>query len=193
MKKLNGKGITDLPLLRTLLAICQKSWEPSFWEGMDGLVLLAYTSLAVSSTFLQQLLACLSVTLDSTDSVGANEKSEFYELWQRKLKTMKMSEAWPDVRINSNLNLLTKYTCCRRSTEFKDIFPWNISQIIMKTVSISMRIAIIYMMKQGIPFWVWWKVNGNWNNNMIRISQTSKTMSHSHESKDCESDSQGSK
>ena len=23
----------------------------------------------------------------------------------------------------------------------------------------------------GISFWVWWKVNGNWDNNMIRISQ----------------------
>ena len=25
-------------------------------------------------------------------------------------------------------------------------------------------------MKQGIPFWVWWKVSGNWDSN-IRISQ----------------------
>ena len=29
---LNRGGITDLPLLRTLLAIRQKSREPSFWE-----------------------------------------------------------------------------------------------------------------------------------------------------------------
>ena len=29
---LNRGGIADLPLLRTLLAICQKSQEPSFWE-----------------------------------------------------------------------------------------------------------------------------------------------------------------
>ena len=28
---LNRRGIADLPLLRTLLAICQKSREPSFW------------------------------------------------------------------------------------------------------------------------------------------------------------------
>ena len=29
---LNRGGIADLPLLRTLLAICQKSREPSFWN-----------------------------------------------------------------------------------------------------------------------------------------------------------------
>ena len=29
-------GIVDLPLLRTLLAIHQKSWDSSFWEFMDS-------------------------------------------------------------------------------------------------------------------------------------------------------------
>ena len=43
---LNRGGIGDLPLLRTLLAIHQKSGEPSFWEVMDNFVLLAYASLA---------------------------------------------------------------------------------------------------------------------------------------------------
>ena len=33
---LNRGGIADLPLLRTLLAICQKSREPSFWKVMDS-------------------------------------------------------------------------------------------------------------------------------------------------------------
>ena len=51
---LNREGIADLPLLRTLLAICQKSREPSFWEVMDSFVLLAYASLAASRTLLQQ-------------------------------------------------------------------------------------------------------------------------------------------
>ena len=32
---LNSGGIADLPLLRRLLAICQKSREPSFWEVID--------------------------------------------------------------------------------------------------------------------------------------------------------------
>ena len=33
---LNKGGIADLPLLRTLLEIHQKSLEPSFWEMMDS-------------------------------------------------------------------------------------------------------------------------------------------------------------
>ena len=36
-----------------------ESREPSFWEVMDSLVLLAYASLAASRTLLQRLLACL--------------------------------------------------------------------------------------------------------------------------------------
>ena len=34
---LNRGGIANLPLLRTLLAICQKSQEPSFWKVMETL------------------------------------------------------------------------------------------------------------------------------------------------------------
>ena len=63
---LNRGGIADLPLLRTLLAIRQKSREPSFWEVMDS-VLVADASLAASRTLLQRLLACLNFTLDSED------------------------------------------------------------------------------------------------------------------------------
>ena len=92
---LNRGGIADLPLLRTLLAIRQKSREPSFWEVMDSFVLVAYASLAASRTILQRLLPCLNFTLDSEDSVGINKKIDLYELWQqhKQLKTMKMSEA----------------------------------------------------------------------------------------------------
>ena len=38
---LNREGIVDLPLLRTLSAICQKSQEPIFWEVIDSFVLYA--------------------------------------------------------------------------------------------------------------------------------------------------------
>ena len=64
---LNWGGIADLPLLRRLLAIRQKFREPSFWEVMDSIVLLAYASLPASRTLLQRLLACLNFTLDSKD------------------------------------------------------------------------------------------------------------------------------
>ena len=86
---LNRGGIADLPLLRTLLAIRQKSREPSFWEIMDSFVLLAYASLGASRTLLQRLLACLNFTLDSEDlsvwyyrkKVISVKKSD--ELWQQ--------------------------------------------------------------------------------------------------------------
>ena len=70
-----------------------------------------------------------------------------------------------DIYIISNLNPLTKFTSKihGKSIEFKDILPWNIS--------ISMRIVISYTMKWSILFLVYWKVNGNWDYNMIRISQ----------------------
>ena len=93
---LNRGGIPGLSLLRTLLAIRQKSREPSFWEVMDSFVLLAYASLAASGTLLQRLLACLNFTLESEDfSLWCNEKSDFYELWQqhKQLKTMEINEA----------------------------------------------------------------------------------------------------
>ena len=36
---------------------------------------------------------------------------------------------------------------------------WKISQMIRKTISISMGILISYAMKQGIFFWVYYKTN----------------------------------
>ena len=59
--------IADLPLMRTLLAIRQKSREPSFWKVIDSFVLSACASLAALRTYLQRLLACLNITLDSED------------------------------------------------------------------------------------------------------------------------------
>ena len=47
---LNGTGIADLPFLRTLSAIHQKSREPGFWEVMDSSVWLAYASSAATKT-----------------------------------------------------------------------------------------------------------------------------------------------
>ena len=50
------------------------------------------------------------------------------------------------------MNSLTKFTSSSRSTEFKDIFPWNISQMITKTFSIRTRKLISYAMKCSIEF-----------------------------------------
>ena len=80
--QLNRVSIVDLPLLRTLLAIHQKSWEPSFWKLMDPFVLLAYVSLAASRTLLQQLLACLKFTLDSEDLFCCHKRKKWF-LWTK--------------------------------------------------------------------------------------------------------------
>ena len=80
-----------------------------------------------------------------------------------------------DIYINSNLNPLTIFTSSR-STTFKDILPYNISQMIAKTILISTRIVISYVMKRDILLWVYSKVNGNWDNSMIRISQWRKAI-----------------
>ena len=48
--------------------------------------------------------------------------------------------------------------------------PMKHLSMITKTIPISTRIVISYVMKRDIPFWVWQKVNGNWDNNMISFS-----------------------
>ena len=59
-----------------------------------------------------------------------------------------------DMYVNSNLNPLTNFTNSRRSClkKFKDMFPWNTSPLITKTIPISTRIVISYATKCGIPF-----------------------------------------
>ena len=78
-----------------------------------------------------------------------------------------------DVCINSNLKLLTKFTSSSRSSVFKNIL--QITEIITNTILISTGIVISYTMKQGIPFWIYWKVSENWDSNMIIISQWSES------------------
>ena len=61
----NINGMADLLLLRIPLAICRNSETPCFFETIYSSVLLVYTTLAASRTFLQQLLTCLSLFLDT--------------------------------------------------------------------------------------------------------------------------------
>ena len=143
---------------------------------MGSFVLWGCTCLAASKTFLQGLLTCLNFTLDSKDlfcwykqKMNYGSSTSSWKPWRSVRLDLILSMR--DIYINSNLNPLTKFTSSSRSTKFKDILPWNISQMIMKTIPISTRIVISYAMKWGILLWISWKVNGNWDNNMIRISQ----------------------
>ena len=80
-----------------------------------------------------------------------------------------------NIYINSNLNPLTKFPSSR-STRFKDTLPWNISQMTMKTIPISMRRVISYAMKRSISLWIWWKVNGNWDKTWSEFSNGGKAI-----------------
>ena len=142
--------------------------------------------MAASRTLLQWLLACLKFTIDSEDLFCCYKQKKWFPWTKEAAQAAENWKPWRRVRFdlilmmrdiysNSKLNPLTKFKSSSRSTKLKVIFPWNISQMIMKTDPISARILVSYMMKWGIPFWVWWKVNGNWDNNMIRISQWSES------------------
>ena len=78
----NRGGIADLPLLRTLLAIRQKSRE---FLGSDGP--FCFSSICKFGRTLLYFRFRRFI-------VDTNEKSDFYELWQQQklLKTMEMSE-----------------------------------------------------------------------------------------------------
>ena len=49
-----------------------------------------------------------------------------------------------NIYINFNPNLLTKLTGNSKSTEYKDILPYSVSQMIKETVPIRIRIVISY-------------------------------------------------
>ena len=52
------------------------------------------------------------------------------------------------IYINPHLDPIIKFHNSSRSNKFKDILPWTISQMIIKTVPISTRIAIRHVMKK---------------------------------------------
>ena len=133
--------------------------------------------MVASRTLLQWLLACLNFILDSQDLfcwykkkvISLNYGNSRSNIKPWRWVRLDLLLTMRDIYINSNLNQLTKFTS--RGTEFKDVFSWNISQMIRKTIPISTRIILSYAMKWSILFWVWWKVNRNWKNNMVRTSQ----------------------
>ena len=122
---LNRWDIADLPLLRTLLAIHQKSWEPRFWEVMDS----CFSRICKFGSFKNPFATITSLSeLYFWFRRFILLVQTKYEVWQQHklLKTMKMRKfdlilMMRDIYINSNLNLLTKFTSSSRITNFKDI------------------------------------------------------------------------
>ena len=113
---LNRRDIADLTLLRTLLAIRQKSREPRFWEVIDSFVLLAHASLAASRNLLQLsfrirrfvlLVQTKKVISMNYDSITSSWKSW---RWVR----IDLIFSMRDIYINANLNPFTKFTSSSR-------------------------------------------------------------------------------
>ena len=157
---LNREGIADLPLLRTLLAIRQIPKEPSFWEtkGSCFINICKFDSFKnpfVKTTRLSELyfrFRIFILFIQMKEMVSMNYCSSTSSRKPGRWVRLGLILTTRDIYINSNLNPLAKFTSSSRSTEFKDILPWNISQMITKTVPISTRIFISYAMKRGIPF-----------------------------------------
>ena len=79
---LNRGHIADLPFLRTLLAICQKSREPSFWEVMDS----CFISICKFGSFKNPFATITSLSehyfrIRRFILLVKMKKSDFYELW----------------------------------------------------------------------------------------------------------------
>ena len=156
---LNRAGIVELPLLSTLLAIYQKSREPSLWEVMNSFLIsigkfgsfknpfAVITSL--SELYFRFRRFILLVQMKKLISINYGSSTSCWKPWRWVRLDLILSMR----DINSKLNSPTKFTSSSRSTEFKDILPCIISQIIKNTL------------------WIWWKVNKNWDSNMVRISQ----------------------
>ena len=137
----NRGGIADLHLLRTLLAIHQKSWEPIFSEVMDSFIVSMYKFHNFKNPFatitnLPELylrfrrFVLLVQTTTKKRFLSTVSSTSCWKPWRwvrfNLIPTMR------DLYINSNLKPLTKFICSSRSTEFKDMLAWNISQMIMK-------------------------------------------------------------
>ena len=119
---------------------------------MGSFLLSADACLVASRTLLQRLLVCLNFTFEWEDlflwykwktwflNYGSSTRSWKSWRWVR----LNLILSLRDIYVNSNLNPLIKFTSSNRSTKFKDILPWNISQMIMKNVPISTTIVISY-------------------------------------------------
>ena len=146
-----------------LLAIHHTSQEPSFCEVIDSCFnsickfgsfknpFGTITSLSELSFRFRRFILLVQTNKVIYMNYGSSKSS--WKPWR--WVTPDLILTMRDIYIDSTLKSITKFTRSSRSTEFKDILPWNISPMITKTIAISTRIFISSTMKWGIPFWVW--------------------------------------
>ena len=112
---LTREGLADLPLFRTLLAICQKSLEPCFSEMMDSFVLVCKfgnlnnpfaTITSLSKFYFRLRRFILLVQTKKVISMSYGSSTSCWKPWR--WVRFDLILAMRDIYINSNLNLLTK-------------------------------------------------------------------------------------
>ena len=208
---LNRGGIADFFFFENTISNTSKASRAKFM-GSDGLFFVAYASLAASRTL--ATINSLSklyfrsrgfILVAQTKKVismnyGSSTSSWKSWRWVRFDLTLTMR----DIYINFNQNSLIRLTSSSRITEFKYILPWNIPQIIMKTISISTRMVISYAMKRGISCFefigksmetettTWWEFP-NGRKTIVKQILASEEKNKSKSEQDCGSRSQGSK
>ena len=82
----------------------------------------------------------LLVQIKKVISMSYGSSTRSWKLWR--WVRLDLMLTMRDVYINSVLKPLTIFASSSRSIEFKDILPWNISQMIAKTIPISTRIVM---------------------------------------------------
>ena len=121
---------TGLPLLRTLLAIRQKSWEPSFREVIDS----CYISICKFGSFRNPFATITSLSelylrfrrfillvQRRKKMISTNYGSSTSSWKPRRWVIIDLILTMRDIYISYNLNPFTKLTSSNRSIEFKDI------------------------------------------------------------------------
>ena len=111
----------------------------------------------------------LLVQMKKVISMNYGSSTSSWKPWR--WKRLDLIFSMRDIYIDSNLNPLTKFTSSSRSTKFKDILPWNISQMITKTIPICTRIVISYAMKWGILLWKLGKKTYFWYSFYMYLSE----------------------
>ena len=146
---LDREGIADLALLRIISAIWEKKQPENQVSGMWWNLLI--TSLSELYFRFKRFILLVQTKKEISMNNGSITSSWKSWWWVRFDLILTMRDIYIYI-YQFHLNSLTKITSSIRSTEFKDILPWNVSQMITKTIWINLTIVISYVMKRGILF-----------------------------------------
>ena len=139
-------GYSRFTFVEMTISILSKLERAKFLES-NSFVLLAYASLVAPRALLQWLLACLNFTLESQELSFWYKWNEWGLTWYFLWGIYTSIPNW-----SHSQNSLAAAEALRYPQQ--DILPWNISQMMTKTIPISTRIVISYAMKLGIPLWI---------------------------------------